>query len=124
MTAAVVKLPSAAPRKVENCRWAQQRRAGIALRREQGVFDFPIHHDRAAVIKAERLADFMEANLPLRAEMAVMLGLVQLLTPDQVERLVSHVMACEGALTLVELGRADIFTKHLLWAVLARRGLV
>ncbi len=123
MSAAVVKLPTAAPRKVDNGRWAQQRKAGSALRKEQAAFDFPIHHDREAIIKAERLADFMEANLPLRAEMAVILGLVQILSPDQLERLVSHVMASEQALTLVELARADVFTKHLLWAVLKRRGL-
>jgi len=123
MSGAVVRLPTAASHKVENSRWAQQRRAGSELRREQGAFDFPIHGDRAAVIKAERLADFMEANLPLRAEMAVMLGLVQILTPEQVESLVPHVMASKDALTLVELARADTFTKHLLWSVLKRRGL-
>jgi hypothetical protein len=124
MSAAVVKLPTAAPHKVNNGRWAQQRRAGMAMREQQGAFDFPLHHDRAAVIKAERLADFMEANLPLRAEMAVILGLVQVLNPDQVERLVSHVMASKDALTLVELARADMLTKHLIWVVMQRRGLV
>lgn len=117
-------LPTAAPRKVDNQRFAQQRRAGIALRNEQGAFDFPIHHDREAVIKAERLADFMEANMPLRPDVAVLLGLVQLLTTDQLERLCTHVMACDGALTLVEMGRADSFTKWLVWAVMQRRGLV
>jgi hypothetical protein len=124
MSAAVVMLPTAAPRKVNNQRFAQQRRAGIALLNEQGAFDFPIHHDREAVIKAERLTDFMEANMPLRPDMAVLLGLVQLLTTDQLERLCTHVMACEGALTLVEMGRADTFTKWLVWAIMQRRGLV
>ncbi|WP_283418676.1 hypothetical protein [Sphingopyxis sp. Geo48] len=124
MSAAVVKLPTAAPRKVDNGRWAQQRRAGMAMREQQGVFHFPLHHDREAVIKAERLADFMEANLPLRAEMAVILGLVQILSPDQLERLVSHVMSSADALTLVELARADQCTRHLVWAVMQRRGLV
>jgi hypothetical protein len=124
MSGAVVKLPTAATRKVQNGRWKEQRRAGIALRREQGAFHFPLHHDRAEVIKAERLADFMEANLPLRAEMAVTLGLVQLLAPDEVEQLCRHVMASGDAMTLVELARADQCTKHLLWAVMQRRGLV
>ena len=120
----MVKLPTAAPRKVNNGRWAQQRRAGMALCREQGHFQSILHHDREEVIKAERLADFMEARSPMSAEMGVVLGLVQILTPDQVERLVGHVMASEKSLTLVELARADALTKHLIWVTMQRRGLV
>lgn len=124
MSAAVVKLPNAAPRKIVNNRWAQQRRAGMALREKQGAFDFPIHPNRELVVKAERLADFVEENLPLRAEMAVTLGLVQLLGADEVAKLGSHVMANRDAMTMVELARADGCTKHLLWVVMQRRGLI
>lgn len=124
MSAAVVKLPTAAPRKVDNSRWAQQRKAGIALRKEQAVFDYFPFHDREAVIKAERLADFMEANLPLTGEMAVVLGLVQILSPEQVEPLCKHVLASKDGMTMIELARADVTTKYLLWTVLQRRGLV
>jgi len=123
MSAVVVKLPTAAPRKVENGRWAQQRRAGSEMRRKQGAFHFPIHHNREAVIRAERLADFMEARLPMTPEIAVIIGLVQLLNADQIAQLVNSVMASGDALTLVELARADQLTRHLIWAVLQRRGL-
>lgn len=119
-----MKLPTAAPRKVNNHRFAQQRQAGFALSREQGIFPSILHHDREAVIKAERLADFMEARTPMTAEMGVVLGLVQILTPEQVERLVGTVMSSEKSLTLVELARADSLTKHLIWVVMQRRGLV
>lgn len=119
-----MRLPTAAPRKVNNQRFAQQRQAGFAMCREQGVFQSILHHDREAVIKAERLADFMEARTPMTAEMGVILGLVQILTPDQVEQLVGTVMASEKSLTLVELARADSLTKHLIWVVMQRRGLV
>lgn len=119
-----MKLPTAAPRKVNNQRFAQQRRAGFALCREQGVFQPILHHDREAVVKAERLADFMEARTPMTAEMGVVLGLVQILAPAQVQQLVGHVMASEKSLTLVELARADALTKHLVWVVMQRRGLV
>ena len=119
-----MRLPTAAPRKVNNQRWAQQRRAGLALREEQGAFDFPLHHDREAVIKAERLADFMEARTPMTAEMGVILGLVQLLDREQLPKLVESTMASAGALTLIELARADMLTRHLVWVTMQRRGLV
>ncbi|GAA0862460.1 hypothetical protein GCM10009115_09210 [Sphingopyxis soli] len=124
MSAAVVKLPTAASHKVKNGRWKEQRRAGSALRREQGLFDFPLHHNREAVIKAERLADFMVENLPMRAELAVRLGLVQILEPEQVAELRGNVVSSNQALTLIELALADPLTQHLIWTVLQRRGLV
>lgn len=122
MSAAVVKLPTAASHKVNNSRWMEQRQAGSRLRKEQGVFHHPLSSDRDAVIKAERLADFM-AQHAMTPETAAIIGLLKLLDQAQLEKLCRSVMSNSGALTLVELARADISTVHMVHCVLDRRGL-
>ena len=123
MSAAVVKLPTAAPRKVTNDRWKEQRCAGRALLREQGVFGFPLHPNREAVIKAERLADFMECHAPMTPATGVVIGLIRLLNPEQLESLCHSVRGSLEALTLAELAKADSCVSHLVHVVLDRRGL-
>lgn len=123
MSAAVVKLPTAASHKVNNSRWMEQRRAGSRLRVEQGVFHHPLSRDREAVIKAERLADFMERHAPMSPATAIAIGLIKLLDQSQLEKLCLTVMASADALALIELAKADSGMTHLLHCVLDRRGL-
>lgn len=122
MSAAVVRLPTAASHKVNNSRWMEQRRAGARLRNEQGAFHHLLSSDRAAVIKAERLATFMEQNSPLTPFTAVAIGLIKLLDQAQLEKLCLSVMPSAEAMTLVELARADSGMVHMVHCVLTRRG--
>lgn len=122
MTAAIVRLPTAAPRKVDNHRWAAQRRAGLALYREQGAFPRPLSSNRDDVLKAERLADYMESH-PMSATTAIIMGLIKQLKPDQLEALCLSVMGSADAMTLIELAKADTRISHLVHVVLDRRGL-
>ena len=123
MSAAVVKLPTAASHKVNNSRWMEQRRAGARLRKEQGAFDLLLSRDRAAVIKAERLAKFM-AQHTMTPETAIAIGLIKLLDASQLDQLCRSVMASADAVTLVELAKADSGMVHMVHCVLTRRGVL
>ena len=82
MSAAIVRLPTAARRAVNNHRWKEQREAGRALKqRHADRFDYALPFEREKMAEVERMADYMLDN-PMTAERAVIYAIVRALDED------------------------------------------
>lgn len=81
MSAAVVKLPTAAPRKVKNCAHVPSRWAAIKLREGQTV---KFEKRPPSIREAEQVA---EAISPMTPERWLLLAMLHALPADQFERL-------------------------------------
>ena len=82
MSGAVVKLPTAAPRKVNNHRWKEQRLAGRALKDVYADwFDYALPFERAKMAEVEKMADYMLSNR-LEGERAVVYAILHALDED------------------------------------------
>lgn len=82
MSAVVVKLPTAAPRKVVNDRWKEQRQAGRALKNLfADWFDYALPFERAKMAEVEKMADYMLCNR-LEGERAVVYAILHALDED------------------------------------------
>lgn len=122
MSAAVVKLPTAARRQVPQ-RWNKHTRAAAMELRGNHAGRFP--HMRPEEREVAHLADFMEAN-PLNADRRVLFALIKALDLDHDARL-KLALATVGdpdARNIVELAFADERTTFAISSVLRRRGLL
>jgi len=82
MTAAVVKLPTAAPRKVVNNRYKEQRQAARVLKEHYADhFDYTLPFEREKMAEVERMADYMLDNR-LEGERAVVYAILHALDED------------------------------------------
>ena len=82
MSGAVVKLPTAAARKVNNRRWKEQRLAGRALKDVYADwFDYALPFERAKMAEVEKMADYMLCNR-LEGERAVVYAILHALDED------------------------------------------
>lgn len=121
MSAAVIKLPTAARRQVPQ-RWNKHTRAAAMELRDVHAGRFP--YARPEEREVAHLADFMEAN-PLNADRRVLFGLIKALDLDHDARL-KLALATVGdsdARIIVELAFADQQTTFALASLLRRRGL-
>lgn len=122
MTAAVVKLPTAARRQVPQ-RWNKHTRAAAMDLRSDHAGRFP--YMRPEEREVAHLADYMEAN-PLTPERRILLALIQALDLDHDARL-KLALGTVGDLDahyFVELAFADTRTTHAIASVMRRRGLL
>lgn len=122
MSAAVVKLPTAAPRQVPQ-RWNKHTRAAAMDLRSVHAGRFP--YMRPEEREVAYLADYMEAN-PLTPERRILLALIQALDLDHDARLklALGTVGDPDAHNFVELAFANTRTTHALASVLRRRGLL
>lgn len=122
MTAAIVKLPTAARRQVPQ-RWNKHTRAAAMELRGDHAGRFPFM--RPEEREVAHLADFMEAN-PLNADRRVLFALIKALDLDHDARL-KLALATVGdpdARNIVELAFADARTTFAIASVMRRRGLL
>lgn len=120
MSAAIVKLPTAARRQVPQ-RWNKHTRAAAMNLRSDHAGRFP--YMRPEEREVAHLADYMEAN-PLTPERRILLALIQALDLDHDTRL-KLALGAVGDLdahNFVELAFADTRTTHTIASVLRRRG--
>lgn len=122
MSAAVVKLPTAARRQVPQ-RWNKHTRAAAMELRSDHAGRFP--HMRPEEREVAHLADYMEAN-PLTPDRRILLALIQALDLNHDARL-KLALATAGdpdARNFVELAFADTQTTYTIASVMRRRGLL
>ena len=122
MSAAVVKLPTAARRQVPQL-WNKHTRAAAMNLRSDHAGRFP--YMRPEEREVAHLADYMEAN-PLTPERRILLALIQALDLDHDARLKVALDAVGDldAHNFVELAFADTRTTHAIASVMRRRGLL
>lgn len=122
MSAAVVKLPTAARRQVPQ-RWNKYTRAAAIDLRSDHAGRFP--YMRPEEREVAHLADFMQDN-PLSADRRVLIALIEALDLDHDARL-KLALATVGdpeARSIVELAFADQRTTFAIQSVLRRRGVL
>lgn len=103
MSAVVVKLPTAAPRKVQNCRNVPSRWAARHLRREQAI-DFG--YKPQTIREAEQIASAIH---PMTPERWLLLGMLHAMPPDAFEKLAAFGVHGSPAVSgLMKLAKSDI----------------
>ena len=122
MSAAVVKLPTAAPRKVNNHRWKEQRLAGRALKDVYADwFDYALPFERAKMAEVEKMADYMLCNR-LEGERAVVYAILHALDEDtKLKALATAVGRGSDAAALAHLACATPEQRYWLRRVIDRK---
>jgi len=123
VSAVVVKLPTAAPRKVNNGRWAEQRRAARAAK-EQCADRFGYRHPyvRDKLREVEPMADWL-ATHSLTAERLAIYALVRAMGEDVALKVLAGTARDRAASSLVRLAMANAEQRYWLRQLLEDRGL-
>lgn len=123
VSAAVVRLPTAAPRKVVNGRWAEQREAARALK-NQSADRFTLRHpyEREKMREVECMADYLETH-PLTEERLAIYAIVKALGEDIALKALANSNRDRGASNLIRLAIANGEQRYWLNQLLSDRGL-
>lgn len=124
MSAAVVKLPTAAPRKVCNSRWKEQRAAARALK-DQVAHRFSHRHpyEREKMREVEVMADYLETH-SLTEERLAIYAIVKALGDDIALKALAASSRDRGASSLIRLAMANGEQCYWVNQLLKDRGLV
>lgn len=119
MRAVIVKLPTAAPRKVKNWRFKEQRQAGLQLRKE--------HADRFNYIfpwqrEAARMVDFM-LDGGMTAERRLLIALLDRMDDDAYAEILRKVSDSPDAVCLAKMAKGTVGLRASLEHEMSRRGL-
>ena len=123
MSAVILKLPTAARRKVSNGRWAEQRAAARALK-NQTADRFAHRHpyERDKMREVECMADYLETHA-LTGERLAIFAIVQALGEDIALKALARSSRDRGASSLIRLAMADGEQRYWLNQLLSDRGL-
>ena len=122
MSAAVVRLPTAAPRKVSNGRWAEQRKAARAMK-DHSAHRFRYRHpyEREKMREVEVMADDLETH-SLTEERLAIYAIVKALDEDIALKALAGSSRDRGASSLIRLAMANGDQRYWLRQLLKDRG--
>lgn len=119
MSAAVVRLPSAAPRQVKNWRFKEQREAALRMRGEHAD---RFGHRHPWQRETERIVDWMMESPGVTAERRLLMALLHRMDPATYGEVVAEVSDTPAAIHLAKLAKPTVGLRASIEWELRRRG--